>query len=501
MIVNVRCLIYTEPMCDVAVPPGISDADWATTPPPVRELISALQATVAQLHQQVVQLQERLQQNSQNSSRPPSADPPYTRPRPPRRPSGRKPGGQPGHVGHGRKLKPAAEVTRVVDVRPVACARCGALLLGADPTPVRHQVTDLPRVVPEVVEYRQHTVPCLVCGAHTQADLPPTLPPGSFGPRLQATVGYLTGRLGLSQRDVAETLDTVFHTDLSLGSVPALEQAVSTALAAPVEQAHHYVQQQAVVNADETGWREKAQRGWLWLATTPQVTVFLIQRSRSKVAAQHLLGATFAGILGSDRYPAYRWVAVEQRQVCWAHLQRDCQALVERGAESARLGQALLAQVHQMFDLWYQVRAGTLNRAEFQTAMTPIRHQVGELLREGAAVPHPKTSHTCANILKLEAALWTFVTVAGVEPTNNDAERPLRRAVLWRRRSFGTQSAAGSQFVARVLTAVTTLRQQRRDVLDYLTAAGAAAICGAEAPSLLPAPQTVQPAADLLSPN
>ncbi len=488
-------------MCDVSVPPGISDNDWAATPPPVRELVGALQATVTHLHQQVAQLQERLQQSSQNSSRPPSTDPPQTRPRPLRTPSGRKPGGQPGHVGHGRKRQPAAEVTRVVDVKPVACARCGALLLGEDPTPVRHQVTDLPRVVPEVVEYRQHTVPCLVCGSHTQAVLPPTMPTSSFGPRLQATVGYLTGRLGLSQRDVEEALDTVFHTDLSLGSVPALEQAVSTALAPPVAQAHEYVQQQPVVNADETGWREGAHRCWLWLAATPQVTVFLVQRSRSKVAAQHLLGATFAGILGSDRYPAYRWVDVGRRQVCWAHLKRDFQALVDRGGESARIGQALLAQVHQMFDLWYQVRAGTLSRAEFQTAMTPIRHRVGELLREGAALAHPKTSHTCANILKLEPALWTFVTVVGVEPTNNDAERPLRRAVLWRRRSFGTQSAAGSQFVARVLTAVTTLRQQRRDVLDYLTVACAAAICGAEAPSLLPAPRPTQSAAGPLSPN
>jgi transposase len=107
-------------------------------------------------------------------------------------------------------------------------------------------------------------------------------------------------------------------------------------------------------------------------------------------------------------------------------------------------------------------------------------------LREGAEVSHQKTSRTCRNILKLEVALWTFVTVEGVEPTNNCAERPLRRAVLWRRRSFGTQSETGSRFVERVLTAVTTLRQQNRDVLDYLTEACAAAIRGDETPSLLP---------------
>jgi len=91
------------------------------------------------------------------------------------------------------------------------------------------------------------------------------------------------------------------------------------------------------------------------------------------------------------------------------------------------------------------------------------------------------------NILKLEQALWTFVDHEGVEPTNNDAERALRRAVIWRRRSFGTQSETGSQFVERIMTTVTTLRQQKRDVLDYLVTASHANLLGLTAPSLLPA--------------
>ena len=139
-----------------------------------------------------------------------------------------------------------------------------------------------------------------------------------------------------------------------------------------------------------------------------------------------------------------------------------------------------------MFGLWHRVRDGPLSRADFQTAMQPIQTHVGNLLREGAALTCDKTRRTCENILKLEVALWTFVRVEGVEPTNNSAERGLRRAVLWRRRSFGTQSEDGSHFVERVLTAVTTLRQQKRDVLDYLTEACAAAIRADKAPSLLP---------------
>jgi transposase len=145
-----------------------------------------------------------------------------------------------------------------------------------------------------------------------------------------------------------------------------------------------------------------------------------------------------------------------------------------------------------MFSLWHRVRDGTQTWPDFQTAMKPIQTRVGELLREGAQrLPQEKTGRTCAKILKLEVALWTFVRVAGVEPTNNGAERPLRRAVLWRRRSFWTQSAEGSRFVERILTVVTTLRQQKRDVLDYLTEACAAAIRGDPPPSLLPKPSAV----------
>jgi transposase len=246
------------------------------------------------------------------------------------------------------------------------------------------------------------------------------------------------------------------------------------------------VQAQPVANVDETGWREGRQRRWLWVAVTTLVSVVLLRATRGSQGAKDLLGATYGGIVGTDRWSAYTWIDAARRQLCWAHLARDFAAFVERGGEPARLGQALLDLTDEMFGLWYRIRDGTLSRTGFQAAMQPIQARVGTLLREGASVEHAKTRHACQNILKLEAALWTFVATAGVEPTNNAAERALRRAVLWRRRSFGTQSAAGSCFVARLLTVVTTLRQQQRDVLDYLTEACAAQIGGTPPPSLLP---------------
>jgi len=487
----------------MSLPPpelSITEDDWNRTPAAVQAVVQvlwqqvqalqaqvqALQAQVGALQTEVAKLREQVGRNSQNSSQPPSSDPPNAPPRPKQPPSGRKPGGQPGHPGHGRKLLPLARVKQVIDLKPLKCEQCGALLLGEDADPVRHQVTELPRVEAEVTEYRQHTLTCRVCGAQTQATCPAEMPRGSFGPRIQATVGYVTGRLGLSQRDTEEVLQTLFHTDLSLGSVPAQEDQVSAALAEPVAAVETYVQQQPVQNVDETSWREKTKRAWLWINTTPLVTLFLVLTTRSAKGAHQLLGNVVQSIVGSDRWVAYNWLDPLRRQLCWAHLKRDFQALVERGGESEQIGRALLEQVEQMFGLWERVRAGPLSRTDFQTAMQPIQTRVGKLLRAGAALACAKTRRTCENLLHLEVALWTFVWVEGVEPTNNSAERGLRRAVLWRRRSFGTQSTDGSQFVARVLTAITTLRQQQRDVLDYLTEACAAAIRGDQAPSLLP---------------
>jgi transposase len=246
----------------------------------------------------------------------------------------------------------------VIDLKPTGCDQCGALLMGEDAQPVRRQVTELPRVEPEVTEYRQHRLTCLACGAQTQAEFPAEMPSGSFGPRVQATVGYLTGRIGVSQRDVEEDLQTVFHTDISLGSVPAQEDQVSAALAEPVRAVQTYVQQQPVQNVDETSWREKTQRAWLWINTTLLVTLFLVLATRGAKGAQRILGSVVKSIVGSDRWSGYTWPDPHQRQLCWAHLKRDFQALVERRGKSERIGRALLEQVENVWPVasgarWY----------------------------------------------------------------------------------------------------------------------------------------------------
>lgn len=462
----------------------ISTEDWARTPPAVQAVVLTLWEEVQILRARVAALEERLGQNSQNSSRPPSTDPPFL-PKRQRKPSGRQPGGQPGHEGAGRFLKPPEDVDEVVEVKPEVCAGCGSKLKGRDPHPIRHQVTELPPIHAKVTEYQLHTLPCARCGVSTAAGLPDGVPRGAFGVRIGALVSLFSGAYRISKRNVRDLLEDCFGVDLALGSICPLEQATSQAIAAPVEEALAYVQAQSVVNMDETGWRQDNRRAWLWTAVTALVSVFLIRASRGSKVVCELLGQTFKGVVGSDRWSAYSFLPLRRRQVCWGHLKREFQAFVDRGGPSAPIGKALLTQVDQTFGWWYRVRDGTLARSTFKVYISPVRGRVRELLRQGQACAHSKTSATCREILKVEPALWTFVIKEGVEPTNNAAERALRHGVLWRKNSFGTQSEAGSRYVERVMTVVATLRQQKRNVLDYLTTACEAHLRGETPPSLL----------------
>jgi len=464
-----------------ALPPDI----WDRTPPEAQAYIRALEARVTALEGMMQALHAQLKQTSRNSSRPPSSDPPaHPRPRRPR--SKRRRGGQPGHAGSTRTLLPMEEVAEVVHIKPEVCTSCQARLSGDDPTPWRHQVMELPPIEPIVTEYRWHQLFCAACGEVTRAPWPTGVPSGTYGPRVQATVALYTGAYRLSKRTTQQMMDEGFGVPMSVGTIGPLEQATTAAVAAPVEEARRYVHEQAVAHLDETSWRQGDKRAWLWVAVTSWVTVFVVRMSRGGHVARELLGETFSGILVTDRYSAYNWYPVRWRQLCWAHVLRDVEAMRGRDGRSEEIGDALLAQAHRMFTWWHRVRQGTLKRSTFRSDMTPLRREVERLLEAGRESGIPKTAGTCRDILKRREALWTFVQVEGVEPTNNTAERSIRPGVLWRKGSGGTQSAKGSRFVESMLTVVSTLKQQQRNVLAYLTEACDAALRGEAAPSLLP---------------
>ena len=445
---------------------------------------------VAELEAIVRDLLARLGQTASNSSRPPSADPPAA-PRPVvKEPTGRSPGGQPGHAPCARVRLPPERVQQVIDHTPTTCRVCRHVLPAEagpnDPPPTWHQVAELPAVAAVITEHRGHTRTCPDCGARTHQPIPADVRGRVFGPRLTAAISYLSGARHDSKRGVERVVETLFGVPIALGSVAAAEQETSAALAAAHVAAVAAVRRAAVKNVDETGWKRAGRLCWLWAAVTETATCFQVHARRGRDGLRALLGDDPAGIIGSDRWGVYNRVPLRRRQVCWAHLKRDFRAMVDRGGPAKAVGNELLCFVEDLFGYWRRIRDGTWGRATLRRNIAALRPAVREVLGRGTVCGCAKTEVVCTNLLALEPALWTFVRVEGVEPTNNAAERAVRPAVLWRKRSFGCHSDGGCRFVERMLTVVQTLSRQGRPVFDYLIEAIAAHRRRQPTPQLLP---------------
>jgi len=462
-------------------PPSLPADVFDRLPPEAQVYLRALEAYVAALEGRVAALEARLTQDSSNSSKPPSSDPPSAAPAPPRPKSGRRRGGQPGHPRH---LRPELPPDVVRQLRPDTCRHCRAPLVGDDPAPLTHQVIEVPPVRPHVTEYRRHRLCCPRCGRVSCPPLPAGAAAG-YGPRVQAACALLAGAFRLGKRPVAAVCRDLFGVPISPAAVCRLERATAAALAPAAEEVRRHVAGRPA-NVDETGWREGRRRAWLWVAVTQFVTAFTIRLSRGRAVLADLIGGP-PGILTTDRFPAYDHLRADARQVCWAHLRRDFQAMVDRANAGTAVGDDLLTYADIALGHWKRVRDGTLSRHGFRRHLSWLRPAVRELLEAGAACACAATAATCRNLLAVEPSLWTFAAADGVEPTNNAAERALRHAVCLRKTSYGTDSADGSRFVERMLTAVATCRQQGRDVLAFLTDTIRAARLGVTPPSLLPA--------------
>lgn len=444
---------------------------------------------IAQLEARIRDLEARLAQNASNSSMPPSANPPEA-PKPVvKKPTGRKPGGQPGHDAHLRQRLPPERLTEpTVHYVPDICEVCHDDLPyrpGADdPEPRWHQVVELPEIPVQVSEYQAHGRTCPNCGHLTWAKIPSAIRDHVCGPRLTATMSFLSGVLHVSKRGIEEFVETVFQAPIALGTVSNLEQEMSAALANAHAEAQQAVQQAEAKNVDETGWKLAGAKRWMWGAATALVACFVIVPSRGAAGLATLLGKKIKGIISSDRWSVYGQLKVGLRQLCWAHLKRDFQKLVDIGDAGKEYGDLGLAAVGILFHEWHLFRGGG-SRAALQRELEPIRDAMRSWLEEGARCRDAKAAALCGNLLDVEPALWTFLYKKEVEPTNNHIERLLRPGVLWRKNAFGCHSESGCRFVERILTVTQTLRLQKRPVLEFLYQSLCSQRSGRPAPRLL----------------
>jgi transposase len=472
----------------MTMPQLLPEELFASLPAAAQLYIRRLEAFAAQFSAQVTalttrvaQLEAKLGQDSSNSSRPPSSDGPQVKRGVPREPSLRPRGGQKGHPKHERVILPPDEI---IDHKPSRCDRCNTPLVGNDPQPIIDQVIDLPVKMRHVIHHRRHRLTCPHCRALTTAVVVPEAAHG-FGPRLQAATAYFSGVGRLSKRSIRQLFADIHGIPISLGGVSKLEVRTGLALRSIHAEALDHTQG-LDANVDETGWKQGPKKAWLWVAVTSLVTAFLIRRHRDRRAFDDLVGPR-PGVLTTDRYSVYAHLASEARQICWAHLRRDFQAMIDRRDRGSAIGEELLMYADILADQWPKVREGTRTREWFRQEILPwLREEVHRLLGAGLRCGSAKTAGVCGELLSIKSSLWTFASRSGVEPTNNAAERAVRHAVCWRKTSYGTDSERGSRFVERMLTVVATCRLQGRDVMEFLAQAIKAHQSQSANPSLLP---------------
>jgi hypothetical protein len=409
------------------------------------------------------------------------------------------------HPSGARAVAASAALSRVIPEQARSCCRrCGTLLHGEDSDPLHHQVIEIPPITPLVIEHRLHRLVCPCCSTSTCATLPADVEASHDGPRLSALVGLLGSAFPLSVSKTPALLDQLLGVEISRGAIARIRERISATLEQPMQEALAVARQQPVAYVDEIGAptgnadgnNPTGKLGWQWVMVTAPVTVFIQGLSRSTAAAIELLGSSFGGIVVSDRFSAFNHLPTQQHQLCWAHLIRDLTAISERPGASAEFGAQLLQLQQQLFGHWHRYKDATIDWSALQQSCRPIRQAFEATLQRvveldyprGEQTPWAKTVRTARQILQVAHSLWTFLKTRGIEPTNNAAERALRQSVIQRKISHGVQSRQGALCRSRLLTVTTTLRQQGRDVWQFLEQAWVAHHRGGLMPSLLPDP-------------
>ena len=402
-------------------------------------------------------------------------------------------GGQPGHRGAHRALVAAERVNEIRPVLPKQCRHCGhslsteieqAQTIGGVQ---RHQVTEIPFIPAQIIEYQCHGVVCPECGESTRAGVPEDAS-GQFGPQLTALIAYLTVVCRMPRRVVETLLAQVLGIEISLGSTQKCWEEASQAVAAPCRELEQQLKQEPVLNIDETSWRTNGDKRFLWAFVAMRYVVYTVAATRGSEVLIHLLGAVFGGVLGSDRFSAYLKYHSGKAQFCWAHLKRNLLGIVEFTKSSAveRFCRDALAEHAKLFRLWHKFRGGQIDRRQLLLRSIPIQKRIFALAERNLDSSHREIRNLASALFEHNERLFTFLEHEGVEPTNNSAERALRTGLQWRKICFGNRSAHGEVATARLLTVAETCDLQRLNILAYLSAAIAFHRSRQQAASLLP---------------
>ena len=437
----------------------------------VIETLISYSAKIQQLEQNIA----ALHRNSTNSSRPPSSDPPWAKKNRGRKKSNRRQGGQPGHKGTCRQLLPPEEMDEIHELYPEHCVHClnpfSESIVIVDSQPMRHQVFDLPRIIPIKKEYRCHSLTCQ-CGQITTAELPRHVAQSNFGPRTHAAIAYLTSTHRVTRRGIADIMQSLFGISISTGAICNAAKRVSDACLPVVGAIKQYVASALTLNIDETGWKYKGQGHFLWTFVAPRAVLFHISPSRAGKVLREVLGQSFHGIITSDDHSAYAsYHKNGLRQLCWAHIIRKLKALKEdRSSPHAYcFARHVLEDIGAIFSRWHAFQKSPGSREQLWLDTKPFRERMNDFCIIFSNSTDQRVQTHTKRLLDNWKHLFTFLLHDGIEPTNNIAERAIRPAVQWRKISFGSQSTTGEYFAARLLSVTRTCQMHNINVFTFLS--------------------------------
>ena len=411
--------------------------------------------------ERVAKLEERLNKNSNNSSKPPSSDQKSNLPDKPKK-------DRQGRAGHHRVLLPREKIDHFHICKLVACPFCSSHDLVDQNKPLILQQVELPEVKAFVTQFECHKYACSSCGNAAFAPLPEGVPDSVFGPRLMALIATLTGTFHLAKREAMLLVGYLYGVDMSEGSVINVEERVAAALEEVYVRIHKHVMTSVMPkHFDETSWRNSAKIHWAWVASTANATCFRIDPHRSKEAFKRFTGVLGQAPVVTDRYGAYNDLE-RPHQYCLAHLIRDFRKYAERDGPDGEIGKLLEEDLLKICKTQRLFREGKISVRSRNISFGHQKRRLSDHLIDGLANGAAELSELCDKLWDSMDKLWTFSNYTDVDPTNNLAERDLRKLVIWRKKSYGTKSSRGENFVEKISSIASTLKKAKKNVLDFI---------------------------------
>ena len=398
--------------------------------------------------------------SSKNSSQPPSRDQKGNLPSGRRR---HRHGPPIGHEKHERKFVVQADHT--IELRAKSCKKCYADLSSEVGRLVKvNQITELPQAPAQVIEVRQYTVTCPVCGEIHVEEPPVGLEMNrAFGSRLEATVVYYRQEQHMSYARTQKALYDLHQVEISQGGIDEIMKRAGKWAMGKVEQIQDTIRRSQVIHCDETSNRIDGANAWEWVFCSMTSVLHVICRNRSVEVIRDIMGDLQAEVWVSDCYGSQLKAPARQRQLCMAHQMRALQHVVDTHPRFtwAKAMQALFRYAIQLHR-----QRSQMSPEQFLTRVARVERTTDRLLNQDLAPPEAQKLQR--RYRKYRSCLYVFLYRTDVEPTNNVAERALRHSVVHRKVTNGFRSLWGTKTYAALASVIDTAELARITAFDAI---------------------------------